>query len=391
MKNRLSKNVFVFIAIIVLININIITVKSEYNINNLENAEYYAIIVGCSTYKQKRFNIPTFPFKPISENKMMYLYSVLNNAKNWNNDNIILLLNENATKQNIISAFEEMAAIVDSDDIFLFSWCGHGSTIIDDDGDEKLIDPDDKYDEIICPYDIDKIEGNIVNGISDDELGTLFSNIKAKGMCLIFECCLSGGLVDINPSNNTINKFEKIKHGKLDVDGENRIVIMSTKSKTLGRATFLFGWPLTSSFAFALSIFSKNKDKNGFISAEEAFSRTKPIFKFQNSLLWIGFFLLSFMYIRLFLKNKSIFYSRPIRGTILKLLFDLPIYGKIFNLYLNLFKKIPILSSSIFALINTLFLYCYNQIHSYLITGHFMKNYANIVDDYPDELPIIEI
>jgi len=99
------------------------------------NTTYYAIIAACSEYKDSNNSLP------IPENKLTILYNVLVNADNWHEDNIILLLNENATKQNIVNAFDEMANLVTQNDIFLFSWSGHGSQVLDDDGDERAYDP----------------------------------------------------------------------------------------------------------------------------------------------------------------------------------------------------------------------------------------------------------
>ena len=50
-----------------------------------------------------------------------------------------------------------MANILRPNDVFLFSWCGPGTQVPDVDGDERQWDPNDKYDEVICPYDTNKI------------------------------------------------------------------------------------------------------------------------------------------------------------------------------------------------------------------------------------------
>jgi len=59
----------------------------------------------------------------------------------------------------------------------------------------------DIYDEVICLYDTDRDLNNktLKNVLSDDELNIFFSKIKSKGQTLIFDCCLSGGLVSRKP------------------------------------------------------------------------------------------------------------------------------------------------------------------------------------------------
>ena len=126
----------------------------------------------------------------------MVFYESLLQSKNWDEHNIILLLNEKATKNNITSALQYMANIIEPEDYFVFSWSGHGSETFDTNGDERNYDPKDTLDEIICPYDILAGDDTWINMITDDELDSYFSNITCKGMTLIFDCCLSGGMVD---------------------------------------------------------------------------------------------------------------------------------------------------------------------------------------------------
>lgn len=128
---------------------------------------YYAIIAGCSQYEDSRHNLPPFG-KPFPESTMKYVYDVLLNASNWDKENIVLLLNEKATKQNILDSFTDMGNIIDGDDVFFFSWNGHGTQVEDIDGDEALFNPDDKLDEAICPYDTDNNGNELLNIITDD-------------------------------------------------------------------------------------------------------------------------------------------------------------------------------------------------------------------------------
>ena len=69
-----------------------------------EETEYYAIIVACSEYKNESHSIPPPPFPPIREGLFKQLYDSLLKTDNWDESHIILLLNDDATKNNIIKA-----------------------------------------------------------------------------------------------------------------------------------------------------------------------------------------------------------------------------------------------------------------------------------------------
>jgi len=290
--------------------------------------EYYALIIGISEYKNRRYNIPKPPFPPIASWKLKSFYNSIMKSSNWKPENVILLINENATKENIINALQELSTKVDSNDIFVFSYQGHGSEVPD----EAPFDEKDGTDEIIVPYDFAKENGKPVNYITDDELNYYFSQIHAKGMALIFESCLSGGLVG----------------GGFDVDKENRVVITSTLEDTIGRASFLFGFPMTFGLAIACdqdSIFhAPDVSGDGFISIEESFNWAVPIIYGELSLYWIGGWI--------FLLIKQ---------------------GNPFMASIHLFIEFVL-----------------NQIISYIISGHFLLNYPHMIDNYPGELPLVE-
>lgn len=219
---------------------------------------YYAIIAGCSQYEDSRHDLPPFG-KPFPESTMKYVYDVLLNASNWDKENIVVLLNEKATKQNILDSFRDMGNIIDGDDIFFFSWNGHGTQVEDVDGDDG-----DGKDEAICPYDIKIKGGEILNIITDDELDSYFSMIAAEGLFIMFESCMSGGLVDTG--NETQHNVSFV-----DVNEDRRVVVMSTPPDKLGFAMFKIGWPMLMLYGIALSNDFCDIDKNGWISAEEAF------------------------------------------------------------------------------------------------------------------------
>jgi len=261
--------------------------KNENNLNS-SGIEYYAILAACANYDDASSNLP------IGEYKLKKIYRGLISNDNWKDENIILLVNDNpdptnpgyeggATKANIVKALGEMAQKVGKNDVFVFSWQGHGSEVPESETSGTNDDYEtDGYDEVICPWDCTREnDGTLINYITDDELDSYFSKIKCEGMLLIFESCFSGGLV-----GNSIG--DKIFGN--DVDGPGRIVIVSTLDGTLGRASWIYGFPMTWTIGDAFdqnSIFRGPVDENS-ITAEDAFTWARPQIFAKNSIIWVG-------------------------------------------------------------------------------------------------------
>ena len=303
--------------------------KAEEILSEDEDTEYYALITGGSQYKNKGNNIPKFPLPPIETWKLKSFYKSILKSSNWKDENIIVLINEDSTKENIISALEEFSTKIDSNDIFVFSYQGHGSEVADEDP----LDEEDGTDEIICPYDIEKEDGKLVNYITDDELNHYFSKINAKGMVLIFESCLSGGLVG----------------DELDVDQENRVVIVSTLEDTIGKASLLIGFPMTFGLSIACNqdfmFHATDKSGDGLLSIEEIFEWAVPLIYAELSLYWIGLWV-----------------------------------------YLLISLKDPVS-----AIIQVFVEFVMSQAMAFLMSGHFLLNAPHMIDNYPGELPLLEV
>lgn len=86
-----------------------------------------------------------------------------------------------ATRQGTLDALKELLAGAQPGDVLVFHNSSHGSYIADKDGDEE------KYDEIICPYDIAD------NHIVDDDLREIISGLHAGvRLTVILDNCFSG-------------------------------------------------------------------------------------------------------------------------------------------------------------------------------------------------------
>ena len=341
---------------------------------------YYAVICACSEYQNPKLNIPKG--SPASEEKLRVVYDALLQTKNWDKKNIILLLNKDATRQNIISALEMMSTRVGLNDIFLFTWNGHGTKVSDNEGKNVVS---------ICPYDSEQSNGSIRNVLTSDELGEYFSRINAKGKCLIFESCFSGGLVSRDDPTNRegfqvqskIPFFamdflhEVIEPVTLDVSGNNSVVIMSTLPSTLGRATFITHSPLLYFIArIVKSAQRHDKNDDGILSAEEIFQAARPRMLLHSSLFYSWVWVYFYLFFKLDLYN---FYIELLPGSL----------SRFFQLYRLYDKLVPI--PALAAIGPFLLCYLSLQIFMKLLNGHFLLNWPNMQDNYPGELPLIEL
>ena len=93
-----------------------------------------------------------------------------------------LITDAQATKVNMVAGIKELLKDVKSGDVLVFTNSSHGSYVADKSGDEP-----NRFDEILCPYDIDE------NVLSDDELRELFAGLPAGvKLTVISDSCFSG-------------------------------------------------------------------------------------------------------------------------------------------------------------------------------------------------------
>ena len=100
-------------------------------------------------------------------------------------NDIRVVVDERATKENIINRLRWLVADAKAGDRLLFHFSGHGSQIRDRNGDELK----DQLDEILCPHDMDWDGTYIV----DDDLGEFFGKLpKGINLEVLLDCCHSG-------------------------------------------------------------------------------------------------------------------------------------------------------------------------------------------------------
>ena len=160
--------------------------KTRHDTNHALTDDYdrWAVIIGISDYQGGEHDLHS----PAHEAELFYNALKIRDAR-WVNENMKLLTDQQATKAGIFAALDWLEENADDGDRVIFTYNGHGS-FVEDNGHDEL----DRRDEVIVTWEI--------SYITDDELGARFDLIEdnnVSGMFLVFDSCLSGGLIDWIP------------------------------------------------------------------------------------------------------------------------------------------------------------------------------------------------
>lgn len=137
-----------------------------------------ALLIGVSNYEA---NLPPLAG---SRNDVMLIRELLVQKFGFDRSNIQLMIDEQATRDQIFAAVRALSARTAPDDIVLIHFSGHGSQAPDTNGDEQ-----DGFDETILPHD-SRTPG--VADITDDELNMLLSGFESGSVVVILDSCHSG-------------------------------------------------------------------------------------------------------------------------------------------------------------------------------------------------------
>lgn len=142
-----------------------------------------ALLVGLDRYGDPRVNST-----PGGATDARSMLKTLEQTFGFTSDQIRLLVDDQATSQAILGSFQEwlIEGSGPGDRVF-FLYAGHGSQLVDQNGDES-----DGYDETLAPYDVDPETGG--GQIRDDVLDTLIAQLSGRRAVLLFDSCHSGTL-----------------------------------------------------------------------------------------------------------------------------------------------------------------------------------------------------
>jgi parallel beta-helix repeat protein len=217
-------------------------------------ATKWAVLIACSggfTYERHERR----DYNDIRALKQLLL------KNGWDEDHILVLLEEQATREAILTdSFQWLRDNgEDQDDLILYLFSGHGyyHTM-----DQPPLDEPDGTDEIINPWDPDFAGWNPDVVIVDDELSEKFNTLHSQNIVIIICSCHAGGWID----------------GQNDLAQSGRVVLVSCG---VDEASCMMYFPIHWLYPYYLiqglkGRADKNHDK--IITAEELFQYTvKPV------------------------------------------------------------------------------------------------------------------
>jgi tetratricopeptide (TPR) repeat protein len=225
----------------------------------------HAVIIGINKYHDE--NIPNLNFACADAEG---IYQVLTDPELGRipPENVILLLDENATQQNIRSAIgDEIPRRAGEHDLVYIYFAGHGLPFINPrsgsaDGMEKYLVPVDAK--------LDKIRGT---GIPMDDIQRFFGYIQSKQVMFFIDSCFSGeagGRTFQNPAYQT-------RHGLLTTEfldklsGEGRLVVTACDVNELSIETSTMGHGLFTHYLMEGLKGRADKDQDGTVSVYELY------------------------------------------------------------------------------------------------------------------------
>lgn len=206
-----------------------------------EGANRWAVIIGISDYAGIKTDLE------YCDDDAREFYNVLTVTYGWSAENIRLLIDEQATKDNILTAIAWLKNNEKAGDEVVFFYSGHGSVSnydVDGDGERK--------DECIIPY-----ECQATYFIWDGELEQLFADIDSDRIMFYFDSCYSGGMTDLAGPGRLICM----------ACGENQLSMESSAWQN-GQFTYYF---VDQGMQDALA----DKNGDGHVTFEEAFDFAK--------------------------------------------------------------------------------------------------------------------
>ncbi len=200
----------------------------------------YALVIGISEYQDK--NIQQLEF---ADNDAEDFYQALIDYARFKEDNIKLLLNQEATRENIRKNIQGWLKQTGKDDIIFIFFSGHGGQEKDYNGDEN-----DGIDEYLITYDFNRDDHS--SGICDDDFALWISNLLSDHILIVFDCCHSGGAARSKGLPNLVLKdeagdslsnwdhFREIPRDGVALIASSRPMQVSWESPKLGNGVFTY-------------------------------------------------------------------------------------------------------------------------------------------------------
>jgi tetratricopeptide (TPR) repeat protein len=230
--------------------------KSDAQSPNRALGSKWMVIVGASKYREKRLESP-FPMDKSAED--LYGYAVDPAVGRFDKDHVRLLVNGNATKQNIMASFGNswLGSLAGPDDLVVVFI----STLSFPTTDGKAY---------LCAFDcaLDNVYSTCLS--MQDLMDTIKHNVKASRIVLILQACYSGaaeltaGSKSLGPSTYNVD-LDQLSAG------EGYVILSSSKPEQI-----------TWSASFSKNLINALRQNNGLITLQDAFSKARTATEYET-------------------------------------------------------------------------------------------------------------
>lgn len=217
-------------------------VGNKTEVDNSDEVKIWAVIIGVSSYA----HMPSLKY---TDDDAYQIYAFLKSPEGGAlpNDQIRLLIDENATRQNILAGMNDILLRADENDVVLMYYSGHGLP------------------GMFLPIDFDGYN----NSLSHTEVMNVFKNSKAKHKLCIADACHSGSLLaSRSPFNSQIEDF----YNEYDNTRGGTALIMSSKSEEVSLETSGLRQGIFSHYLIRGLNGEADSNKNGIVTVTELYS-----------------------------------------------------------------------------------------------------------------------
>lgn len=185
-----------------------------------------ALIIGIDNYRNPAWNLQGCVMDAA------VMRGMLQDHFGFPGENVRLVIDERATKANILTRLDWLMHDAKPGDVLTFFYAGHGSQVRDRNGDEL----EDALDEILGPHDLDWDDP-----LTDDVLNEYFTRVPwGVNLTAILDCCNSGtGTRSLRPPFSSDRErgeevYEKTRYIDPPVDIKYRSRGLRVKKRRIG-------------------------------------------------------------------------------------------------------------------------------------------------------------
>ena len=224
-----------YFKIILLITFLVTTAKMS--------AELYAVVVGVTKYKDPTENLR------YAASEAKKFYDLLTNNKP--SPNIVLLIDEKATRSNILNVMNNTFKKAKPTDRIIFFFSGHGR------------------DGFFCPYDAGEDASSL---LKHEDIQNAFKRSNAGVKMCIGDACFAGSIRNNPKTTKTTVNFFKSSLEKSVTKKDNIIVFMSSRGNQYSQESYIFGQGLFTYYLIQSFLGKADADKDNKVTAKEMYT-----------------------------------------------------------------------------------------------------------------------